>query len=446
MLELIIIICTLTISIFFLHKSNIFFTKISIQSVLLILILIFNYIGFIFIALNPAEYYLDDGGESSELTLELLAIISLATACLSMGFFIGYKLIGLPSYPNNFNKRKYYYKLYSVKLLYFIITSICIMVGFLYLSNFGFDQIAIFNFEKSPIELMKIRSDMGNSFTGKYHWYEAFMRGGLSLMLYASFAVFLETKINFYKLLFITTFIFGIFIFSISGEKSPAAWLMIGVFITYVVINNAGVINKKIIYYFSIVLIVAVSIITILAISTLSEGADISHVLIYRLFLGYLQAGYYHLSLIPSIIPFQYGATISNPGSIFPYTPFSLSTEIAAIVSPDLQKNGVVGSFPTMYWGEAYANFGIYGVVTISTLLGIYLQLIVKLVGKMQSGAVKVAIFVWIIMHYSSLAFSGLSWILFDVKFMVVIIISYIIYNHERNFRNCKNKYIEKKI
>ncbi len=54
---------------------------------------------------------------------------------------------------------------------------------------------------------------------------------------------------------------------------------------------------------------------------------------------------------------------------ILPFEPFRMTVEVMNWVNPN--SNGVVGSMPTVFWAEAYANFGIIGVCIVPFLLAL---------------------------------------------------------------------------
>ena len=95
-----------------------------------------------------------------------------------------------------------------------------------------------------------------------------------------------------------------------------------------------------------------------------------------RTFTGQIQPAYHYLEFFPMHHDFLWGRSFPNPRGILPFEPYRLTVEIMNWRFPDLVKRGVVGSMPTTFWGELYANFGTLGVITIPFFVGIVIYLL----------------------------------------------------------------------
>ena len=85
-----------------------------------------------------------------------------------------------------------------------------------------------------------------------------------------------------------------------------------------------------------------------------------------RLFFSQTGALYYYFSLFPSLHDFLYGSSLPNPAGLFQFEHFPLTKWIFA--------NGInrsweiVGTAPSAFIGEIYANFG-YPIMVLSILM-----------------------------------------------------------------------------
>ena len=125
-------------------------------------------------------------------------------------------------------------------------------------------------------------------------------------------------------------------------------------------------------------------------------------------------------SLIKSIF-FMEGHFLS--GGLMPFEPYSLSKSVHNIIFPYKSLKGVVGSMPTFYWGEMYANFGYLGVIFPPFFIGYLLYSLNILIFKLPMTPIMLSIYVYLISHYDGLATTSLSKFLIDIKIVLVIFI-----------------------
>ena len=106
-----------------------------------------------------------------------------------------------------------------------------------------------------------------------------------------------------------------------------------------------------------------------------------------------------------------------------PFEPYSLSKSVHSIIFPYKSLKGVVGSMPTFYWGEMYANFGYLGVIFPPFFIGYLLYSLNILIFKLPMTPIMLSIYVYLISHYDGLATTSLSKFLIDIKIVLVIFI-----------------------
>ena len=140
-----------------------------------------------------------------------------------------------------------------------------------------------------------------------------------------------------------------------------------------------------------------------------------------RLFVGQLIPAYYYLKFFPSEISYLNGASFPNTFRVLPHTPFELSKVVMNKVRPELVDRGIVGSMPTTYWGEIYANEGLPGLLLIPFLVGICLYFIMYILSRMENTPMKIGCITILTMHYQNLAITGLYGFISDHKIIVII-------------------------
>jgi oligosaccharide repeat unit polymerase len=305
----------------------------------------------------------------------------------------------------------------------YILFIFCVGVLLFYIYQIGFQNTAIYSIldgaDNSDIQLA--RSSMGIAIQTGSHWFRIFMRDGLvflTLILVAG---------RYFKsnLVSIPTLIFSIVITSfsllISGEKSLILDFILASILLYICIKKNGVISlNKPFHFFSILGIFVAFYFFQLFPDDLQKNISL---FFSRLLTGSLQPIYHYVEFFPKYNEYLLGGTLPNPGGILPFIPFDLTGELMDFFYPEDKLRGIIGSMPAVYWGEAYANFGWWGVILIPPLIGFYLFFINKKLFNCNYDAINVALFIWILIHYKNLAITSFSNYLLDLPLAFILLI-----------------------
>ena len=124
----------------------------------------------------------------------------------------------------------------------------------------------------------------------------------------------------------------------------------------------------------------------------------------------------------------MYGISFPNPAGIFPFESFRLTVEIMNYAKGDLLGD-LVGSMPTVYIGEMYINFGLYGLILASIMFGFALQTLDILFVRsllVSKSVIFSSLYIYMIYYFSQFAETGISGIIVDTNFYMVLFISFI--------------------
>jgi hypothetical protein len=249
------------------------------------------------------------------------------------------------------------------------------------------------------------------------------MHDVLKIIAYSLFATFLVHKKNiFIVCFFFISFIVAFFAAIMSIEKGPAAWFLLGLYIIYLQIRKTGYVPiSSFMKFFLLLLLLLVPFYIFFM-----GSRDISSALrsiFSRFVTGQITPAYYYLQYFPKYHSFLWGTSFPNPGRILPYTPYRLAVEIMNWKFPNLADRGIVGSAPTVFWGEMYANFGLLGIIFPSFFVGLYVYILHYLIGKIRPTYFTVGISAWLMIHFKNLSGTGLSTFIIDFTLVVVIIV-----------------------
>ena len=262
--------------------------------------------------------------------------------------------------------------------LYLIILGIAISITFLYYSKL--DIIPI-NFMINNLmgdiniaDLAKLRESSTTTFKlGKLHRYKFFMAQLIPFLVVLALFKSKLTKKNVWRFLFVVLAIFAMYRSISDLQKKPLLDFIILLFTASWIFK--GKINWK---QVGVLIGVAVGILSLMYIFIMGLTNRPFLVLLEgissRLFLGQTAPLYYYFSLFPSSHDFLYGASLPNPAGIFQFDHFPITKWI--FVNGLNRSWEIVGTAPSAFIGEIYANFG-YPIMVLSILgLSLILQYI----------------------------------------------------------------------
>ena len=268
---------------------------------------------------------------------------------------------------------------------------------------------------------------MTNNFSGRYHWYYLIMRHWLNILTFIFFANFLVKKTARNLISFFIVFITASISTLIAGEKAPFVWLIMGLFLVGCLVLNNKKIPIKATALFSLTVFLILTFIFTVFSGFKSVGPALLAVF-SRAFTGDITPLYFYLDYFPNVKSFLYGASFPNPAGIFPIEQFNLAVEIANWAVPQIVKLGLVGTMPTAFWGDVYANFGRLGLIIIPFWVGIFVGLTSLLVSKINDSVIKFGFLVWLIFHYKKLAYSGIGSLIIDFYLFGAVFLLCLIY------------------
>lgn len=411
---------------------------ISIPSFLIIAVFVFQYLGypilFFFLDYNRAQFVQD-----RNVILTMFFITSYTITCIILGFILARKVFGPLHLQNQYN----FADLVAVKdrqlsrFVMYIFFILSLLVLIIYISKIGFNNIAslsVLNLTENSNSLQVLRANMGNAFDGKYHWYRLFMRDFLSIASVAFFGFYLLRNKLFYFLIFITSFFITCFSMTMATEKAPVLWYLISLFLIYVLIKENGrfKIKQLIITGFFGFILIGILYVNFMGSQDILTGM---RNFFSRVLLGQIQGLYFYLEIFPEQIDFIWGKSFPNPGGLLPYEPFQLTKEVYGIVFPELSEKGIVGSMPTFFWGEMYVNFGYVGIIIPPLLIGFLLYGLNIFLYKLPMTPIFFSFYIWIILHYKTLAGSNLSGFIIDISMIIMLFVLILTISVSKNLK-----------
>ena len=380
---------------------NIF--SISVPVFLIISMFVYAYSGLLPLYFGWDEYRYSMGVQDRALIFQVLIFSIISIVGLLAGFTYAKVVLKM----NNFQKFDYIRQISRKELFVLVgLIGFCFFVLFVYLSKVPTIALFVAFSEGASSNSQLARSMMGNDFNGKYHWYSLIMHDLFNIVTFALFSAFLLTKRKILFFFFLVAFLGSSFAAVMATEKSPFAQILIGLLLVYGITLLKGKIPIKATIIFLIVLFASLTTFYIFFMGS----ADIfsAFVSIFsRALAGSIQPAYHYLEFFPTHQDFLMGRSFPNPGGILPIEPYKMTIEVMNWVDPN--DYGIVGTMPTVFWAEAYANFGVLGVVFVPFVIGVVVYTVYYFVDKIENTPMKIGFFVWLMQHFKSLSVTGFS-------------------------------------
>ena len=420
MIDILFVFCYLMfpLIIYLLMKANgLSIFKLTIPSFVILCMFAFAYIGTIVLYFGWDAYRYASGVTDKMIMLNVYGFTTWTIFTLVMGYIFSKNIIGFGSIKTpSYNLRPLNKK--EKRWLFFLLL-FCFAILALYISKVP--RVALIVAIVDGYRESKLaRSLMGNDFAGKYNRYHLVMHHMLNLVTYVYFANWLYLKKKGAFIIFLIAFLGASFAALMATEKGPFAWLLIALFLTYVLVKKDGEISIFASIKLLLLIIASMVILYIFFMGSSNIGSGIASVF-SRSFTGQIQPAYHYLEFFPAQQDFLLGRSFPNPGGILPFEPYRLTVEVMNFKHPELATQAIVGSMPTIFWGEMYANFGLIGVLVMPFIVGVALYAISYVLGLMENTPIKVGLLVWAMLHYKNLVATGLSGFMVDIYLVGIL-------------------------
>lgn len=400
-----------------LHCAGLSLFQFSIPSFVITTFFILQYMGLPILFFQLDEYRVVSGVTDQYLVLEVAFYNVLTISLMISGFVFASLLLG--RLKKNFSC-KMRLNLPSNMFLGFLFL-LCTVIFVRYLQRVPSIALLETIYQSSQTDIAAARSGMSNAFEGKYHWYFLFINKLMLFVLFVYYAQMLATPTIRSKLCFFLVFLVASASMIVATVKSPFIFMIIGLFLVHTIIRCDGKIAFGKIATLGLGLLIIATMFYRFFMGSESFFEGVKNV-VSRAICGQIQPAYHYLEFFPRHKEFLYGLSFPNPGHLLPYDPYPLTTEISAWKHPEARSANIVGSMPTIFWGEMYANFGLWGVVLPPAWVGFYLYILNFALFRFGGSPALVGLLTWIALHYQALAGVSLTHFMYDTYLLVVFL------------------------
>ena len=290
----------------------------------------------------------------------------------------------------------------------------------------------------STMELAGLRADTTRHFQGNEYVKNILALGMTPLMSYVAYAYKYREKTRFCKIWFWIMFFASIQIVSYNLEKSPIIVYLIG-FIFFRIYTGRYISKKQFIILFALVMSLIIGMYVIL----MDSGLNILSLFNYnsgivgRLTLSSVAGLFLSFDLWPNAYPFIGFESISNFLSnilSLPYTERSARI-IMEVANPEGIKMGLAGVVNSLFIGEAWANWGLWGVLLSPIFVGGMVQSLYIFFLKSPKTPFYLALFVNF--SFKSAVTGGVNDYIYNIQAVIFIFIILGIYGLSKLIYKC---------
>lgn len=406
-----------------LRAAGEYVNQVSLVNVTTVALFVFSVLGTFPLFYFLDEYRYNSGIQDQKLVLTVIFYSSVNIIMFLLGVIFIRKIMGLK--PVGFSSRDICGLSRLQVLALIVVFSFCLFVLVNYLAQL--DRVAIVVAFTEGVDAAKqARSDMGNSFHGNYHWYKLVMHDVGSFLTFVCFALWLQSRKSTALISFLLTFSYSTFVAIMATEKAPFVWLLIGLFMVYFLVRNDGFVPFRKSIPFALLLIGMLMVFYIFFMGSRDLSTALWSVF-SRAFSGSISPAYFYLEFFPAHQDYLYGRTFPNPGGLVPYEPYRYTVEVMNWRFPSLVGSGVVGTAPTVFWGEAYANFGPIGIPIVAFVIGCLVGVVSFLISKVEINAITIGFVVWLILMFKNLSSTGFSVYFYNVYIIFLALLVFLI-------------------
>lgn len=306
--------------------------------------------------------------------ISLLCALSVTLAysfSVRIGFFSKQHSVDARLIAQSFSRRSISHGCEALLVFSFLVLS---LVGTILYTN-RLEEVPILSLFRAGSDLRLARSNAGNAFQGRLYLFDI-TREKIPFIIFFYY-FFKNNKSKFQKILIVLLFFYNIFLSVMLLQKAPPLIFSFFVFVA-IILKKKYVLSFKVFKILFIISSIFFAFAVLLSISFRgSWSRDLSTIALgvaRRIVLGQVTPQFHYLRYIGEH-GILHGRGFPNPGGILPFEHVQYTKEVMAFANPILSEQGIVGSMPTIFYGQFIINFGRWAAIPSSLFFGFILGL-----------------------------------------------------------------------
>ncbi|AZJ32470.1 hypothetical protein D6200_07820 [Tenacibaculum mesophilum] len=336
------------------------------------------------------------------------------------------------TYLNEYAKKKIVsvisFKDSYIRLPLYLISIICILsifYTFHYLSEIPILKVIKGN--ATVIELAGLRANSSRNFAGNVFIRNIFGITLTPILTFIFYCYYKKTKSKKDLIIFLIMFMFSFLILTYNLEKSRFVFFLLGFMFLKILIN--GTIRKKVLIYFGSLTMILI----VIAYMKISQKTDVTMLfsnyssgILGRVFLSQAGGTYLMFDYFPRVYDFIGINSFSNVLSNTLDLNHSERAARLVMLKANPRFAEVQGVVNSLFIGEAWANFGVIGVVIAPLYVGAVIQTLFRLLLSFKKTPITLALLAYF--SYSSSVTGGINDYFYNMQYLILMGILFSVY------------------
>lgn len=300
---------------------------------------------------------------------------------------------------------------------------ICTLATIYVFAKLGYTPItAIFNGE----DINALRQSGNRFFSGNQYIKNLLMYVLTPFVSYMVYIYFRISKLNFWKIVYIYMAILSVIVLTYDFSKAPIITYLLGIYMIEVMLGN--VTNNQ---RFKKLIVSAGAIIIFFYIVLM--GADRSVIMsvysgpVGRVLFTQIATLFLHFDAFPAKHAFLQGASFNGWMSLL--IPNASGDRSGRVVMTIYNAQGVesntAGVMNTIFVGEAYANYGLVGIIIAPIIFGVIIGIIAYLLPSLRKTPALILIYVQLSLQFINIVEGGFVDIFYSASILFLIIVTF---------------------
>ncbi|KPB05662.1 O-antigen polymerase [Bacillus sp. CHD6a] len=271
-------------------------------------------------------------------------------------------------------------------------------------------------------DLGRLRIEASHGFQGNVLFKNIFALGLTPILSLIAYVYYIKTKLFRWKISFMLMFVLSIFVSIYDLQKAPVFFYILMFILIKLYIGKIKLSIKK------VAILASVGIISIITMYVFIQGVtNVNQFLSYnsgpigRLILSQIAPFFLHLELFGNQVDFLNGRSL--PNILLQFYDLEHVRSARLVMEqyfPDKVQEGTAGVLNTVFAGEAYANFGYWGILFGAIYLGAFIQVMYIFFLRMPKNPVFISLFAFFTVNIPRVVVGGFMDFIFNPFWLFV--------------------------
>lgn len=300
-----------------------------------------------------------------------------------------------------------------------LLVAVCTAATAYVFLNLGYNPIVSVIYGE---DLNVLRQSGNRFFSGNQYIKNLFMSTLTPMVSYITYIYYRTTHTKKWLLLFIYMAALSVLVLTYDFSKAPIITYIFGLYLLEVAMGNAY--NNKRFFFLVLSAVVIVLFFYVVVFNVRSSLFSIYTGPLGRILFTQIATLFLHIEAFPQLHPFMEGASFNSWMSFFIPAANGMRSGrvVMTIYNPTGIETNTAGVMNTVFIGEAYANFGVFGIIIAPIVFGVIIGFFAYLVPCLKKTPATILFYVEMTLHFVAIVEGGFVDILYSASFFFIFL------------------------